>query len=187
MTNRSTFRATLLIAAGLAVFATACSDKQEVGTGVNTDIKGKLNELSTTTSVDPNATTTTVKVVDINTTAPTTAKPVATTTATTARATTTTADLAFPVSINGDKSGKQQFEPNSIGPIRVGGKVRFTNNDPDKVRSVVSQDGGFRSPDLAPGESWVYTATKSSSGSSGGVFHLIDGTRPYATATMQVV
>ena len=175
MTYRRTTRTTFAIALGLAVVAGACSDKQDVGKGVNTDLKSKLNELSTTTTVDPNATTTTVKVNAINTTA-TTAPKVVATTATTVKQTTTTIDTAFPVGINSDNSGKNQFDPNAIGPIRINGLVRFTNND-TKVRSVVSVDGGFRSPDLQPGQSWVYKATKSSASSNGGVFHLVDGTR----------
>ena len=186
MTYRSTTLTAFSCALGLAVIAGACSDKTNVGQGLNTDLKSKLNELSTTTTVDPNATTTTVKSVALNTTTPsTTPKVVVVTTATTVQQTTTTIDTSFPVGINSDNSGKNQFDPNQIGPIRVGGRVKFTNND-TKVRSVVSQDGGFRSPDLQPGQSWVYTATKSSSGVAGGVFHLIDGTRSYATATLQV-
>ena len=187
MSYRSTTRTTLLLAVALAFFAAACSDKQDVGKGIDTGVKGKLNELSTTTTVDPNVTTTTVKVNAINTTAPAaTPKPTAAPVTTGARQTTTTADVSFPVGINSDNSGKNQIDPNQIGPIRVGGKVRFTNND-TKVRSIVSQDGGFRSPDLQPGQSWVFTATKPSSGTSDGSFHLIDGTRSYVTATMQVV
>jgi hypothetical protein len=184
VTYRSSTRVTVVAALALAFVAAACSDKQNVGAGVNTDIKGKLNELSTTTTVDPNATTTTARNVGLNTTTPTTAKPVATT-ASTVKQTTTTLDTSFAVGINGDSSGKNQFDPNQIGPIRIGGKVKFTNND-SKVRSVVSQDGGFRSPDLQPGQSWVYTATKASASMTNGVFHLTDGTRGYVTATLQV-
>jgi hypothetical protein len=183
VTYPRTTRTTFAVALGLALVAGACSDKQNVGAGVNTDLKSKLNELSTTTTVDPKATTTTVKVNAINTTA-TTAKPVATT-ATTVKATTTTVDTSFPVGINSDNSGKNQFDPNQIGPIRVNGLVKFTNND-TKVRSVVSVDGGFKSPDLQPGQSWIYKAAKSSAAANGGVFHLTDGTRSYVTATLQV-
>jgi hypothetical protein len=176
--------AATVLAACLVLVAGACSDKSEVGTGVNTDVKGVLNQLSSPTTVDPNATTTTVVVNGINTTA-TTAKAVATT-ATTLKQTTTTVDTAFNVSINGDNSGKYPIDPNAIGPIRVGGKIRFTNND-TKVRYIVSQDGQFRSPDLQPGQSWVYTAKTASASMEGGVFHLRDGTRNYVTATLQVV
>lgn len=176
--------AAVLLAASLGLVASACSDTQDVGSGVNTGVKGKLNELSTTTTVDPAATTTTAPALGLTTTtakAPVTtvAKTVATTATTAVKATTTTVDRSFQVGINGDKSGKSQFDPNNIA-VRANGLITFTNND-SVVRSVFSSEAGFRSPDIPPGGTYVYKAVKV------GTFQLKDGTRPYVTATLQVV
>ena len=165
----------LAAAAALVALAAACSDDQSVGEGLDTGLKGKLNELSTTTQPAGPASTAVAIGVGQTTTTPTTAAP---TTAATVRATTTTADNAVVVTINSDTSGRNQFEPNTV-QARVGSRIRFTNAD-TKMRYVLSPDGGFRSPELQPGDSWVYVPT------TVGTFQLKDGTRPYVTGTLQV-
>jgi plastocyanin len=184
VTHRRTPSVVVVAALSLGLVAGACSDKSSVGQGLNTDISSKLNELSTTTTLNPDATTTTIKINALNPTTTATPRTTVAPVTTVKQTTTTTIDTSFQVGINGDSSGKNQFDPNQI-QVRVNGLVKFTNND-SKPRSVVSQDGAFRSPDIAPGQSWTYKATKSSAGVAGGVFHLTDGTRGYVTATMQV-
>jgi hypothetical protein len=48
-------------------------------------------------------------------------------------------------------------------------------------RSVVANDGTFRSPDIPPGGTFLYQATKA------GSYQYQDGTRPYANGFVRVV
>ena len=109
------------------------------------------------------------------TTAPPTTKPPETTTTTVAKIT------AFEMTINGDKSGKSQFEPQQAS-VFVGTPVQFTNTD-SATRSVKSGQGSpiqFQSPDIPPGGTWTYTPR------AAGTIPIVDGTRPYATGSIYV-
>lgn len=178
--------ATRLVAALAFVAVLAgCSDNAKVGTGVNTDIKSAIKDQrlgETTTSVAAAASA--PKQVGIS--APTTtAKPIATTTTTRPpqNVTTTTAAKAqeFVVTINGDKSGKTQFDPTQTS-VYVGTAIRFVNNDsvPRSVKSGQGSPVQFQSPDIAPGGSWTYVPN------TPGNIPIVDGTRPYATASLYV-
>jgi plastocyanin len=183
--NRTRFAARLLAVVAVATMAAGCSDNAKVGTDVNTNIKDavkgqRLGETTTTAAPAAGA----PKQVALG--APsTTAKPVATTVTTRPpQATTTTAAPKaqdFVVNINGDKSGKTQFEPNQVS-VFVGTAIKFVNTD-SVARSVKSGDGAaaqFQSPDIPPGGSWVYVPE------TAGTIPIVDGTRPYATGTLYV-
>ncbi|HEX7165717.1 MAG TPA: hypothetical protein VF230_01930 [Acidimicrobiales bacterium] len=171
----------LLLATGFA----ACGDDTEVGSGIDTDpLKGKLEDFNTTTTAagaaaagGQSSTTTALEVgakpATATTAAPTTAPP------TTVQATTTTVDRSFTITINGDKSGKPQLEPNSAR-VRTGTPVKFVNAD-TQARGVYSREAGFSSPSIPPGESFTWTPKTT------GTFPLRDTTRPYVTATIEVV
>ena len=155
----------------------ACSEDNEVGSGVTVDRTGdggsglRLGE--TTTTAAPATPETTA--------APATTAPPATAAPTTApqRATTTQPPAqAFVIGIYGDSSGKRQFEPSQSG-VRRGTVVRFVNND-SVPRSVEATNGEFASGPIAPGAAWEYTAT------TPGTYDYQDGTRPYATGQLVV-
>ena len=169
----------LLLLLAMPFFA-ACSDDTEVGTGIDTDpLKGKLEDFNTTTTAASAAgsggeasATTSPQAAAATTAPPTTAAP-------TTVAPTTTIDRSFTIAINGDKSGLPQFEPTNAR-VRVGTPVRFVNND-TQARGVYSREAGFSSPEIAPGASFTWTPK------AAGTFPLRDPTRPYVTATLEVV
>lgn len=103
------------------------------------------------------------------------------TTTTVAQTTTTLApeeqQVSVEVLIQEDSTG-QAFAPRIVA-IPVGGRVRFVN-DTGVVRSVVADNGAFRSGDIPPGGVWIFDAT------SPGQFNYTDGTRPYAVGTVDV-
>jgi plastocyanin len=183
--NRTRFAVRLLAVVAVATVAAGCSDNAKVGTGVNTDIKSAIKDQrlgETTTTAAPAAGA--PKQVGIASPT-TTAKPVATTVTTRPpQVTTTTAAPKaqdFVVNINGDKSGKTQFEPTQVS-VYVGTPIKFVNTD-SVTRSVKSGDGAaaqFQSPDIPPGGSWVYVPD------TAGTIPIVDGTRPYATGTLYV-
>jgi plastocyanin len=172
-------RAALVLAVLSLMVLGACSEDNEVGSGVKVDknAAGGNNRLGgTTTTAAPAATTTAAPTA---TTAPktaTTAPKAATTTAPTA--TTAPAATAFEITINGDSSGKKQFEPPQAG-VRLGTVVRWVNRD-SVDRVVESQEAGFQSPTIPPGGSWEYKTEAK------GTFNYQDGTRPYAVGVLQV-
>ncbi len=170
------FRLLALLVA-LAVVTIACGDDAEVGEDVQTEGGGGGN-----LSIGEETTTTEAPAITVPTTqAPpsTTAKPTTTTTARPAPTTTAAPrDTGFPISINGDNSEKPQFDPPAAA-VAVGTVVRFVNED-TAVRSVVAQNGAFRSPDIPPGGSWSYKATQP------GEYNYQDGTRPYAVGRLEV-
>ncbi|HVM09013.1 MAG TPA: hypothetical protein VM345_11150 [Acidimicrobiales bacterium] len=175
--RRTTSTVLLLI---VAFVGAACSDDTEVGTSIDTDpLKGKLEDFNTTTTAAPvadaGAATTAPPATVATTAAPTTAPP----TTAAPRVTTTTADPAFVITINGDKSGQPQIEPTNAR-VRVGTPVRFVNND-SQTRGVYSREAGFSSPEIPPGGSFTWTPQ------TAGSFPLRDPTRPYVTATIEVV
>ena len=184
MTTRRTHRARHLVLLAVlltALSSAACSDDTEVGTGIDADpLKGKLEDFNTTSTAPPSLSggqaesATTAPPATVATTAPTTAPPT-----TAPRATTTTVDRTYPIAINGDKSGLPQIEPTNAR-VRVNTPVRFVNNDTEP-RGVYSREAGFSSPEIPPGGSFTWTPQTS------GSFPLRDSTRPYVTATIEVV
>ena len=86
---------------------------------------------------------------------------------------------AIVIKIQSDNAkGGSQFDPR-VARVRVGSIVRWQNVDA-KTRSVVADNGTFRSPDIAPGGHFDYTA------SAAGSINYHDGTRPYAVGTLEV-
>jgi plastocyanin len=159
--------ATLVLVA--APILGACSGDNKVGNesllNVKDQVGSRLGAATTTTA--PPATTTSVASLGIG--RPTTTRPTGTTTV-----------AEFVITINGDSSGKSQFEPNTA-TVFTNYKVRWQNSDA-KARSVVFDEGGHAgSGDIAPGASWTTTF------SSPGTYHYTDGTRPYAVASITVV
>ena len=192
-----TKRAILLIA--LAVFAlggSACSEKNEVGEGVDTDGSGggggnaafrdtTTTEAPTTTAppttqapVTTKPPTATTKPATATTQAPPTTKPPTATTKP-PTATTSPAAAALTIGIYSDTSGKNQFEPRQAG-VQRGAIVRWQNFD-SVPRSVEDSGGAFRSPSIPPGGTWDYKA------STPGKYNYSDGTRPYAVGELNVV
>jgi len=149
----------------VSVFAVAlagCSQSHKTGD------KSTLNFKESSTTVTTAAPTTTTR-------------PAAAATTTPAKAPTTTAVKAtvFTITIHpdGDASGSQ-FDPND-GHVAVGTVIKWVNAD-TVPRSVVSTEGKFTSPSIAPGASWTYTA------SAPGTYDYKDGTRPYALGKFSV-
>jgi plastocyanin len=183
MSMRSPHRRALIAASlfVLVLVAGACSDNTDVGSGVG-DVKGSG---SGKLSLGAETTTTTAAVATTAAPPPTTAKPAATTAppttappTTVAPTTTAPQDTSFKISINGDNTTSSQFDPSNAA-VAVGTVVKFINND-SVPRSIVANDGSFRSPEIAPGSSWSYKAAKP------GVFDYQDGTRPYAVGRLEV-
>ena len=75
-------------------------------------------------------------------------------------------------------AGGSQFDPR-VARVRAGALVRWQNTD-STGRSVVADDGSFRSPKLAPGAHYDFTPTRA------GTYNYHDGTRPYAVGTLEV-
>ena len=183
--TRTRFALRLVAVVAVTVLLAGCSDKANVGSGVNTDIKTAIKDqrLGETTTTAAAAAAGTPKQVGLGATTTTTAKAVTTTSTTRPPQTTTTAAKAqdFQVSINGDKSGKTQFEPNQVS-VYVGTAIRFVNTD-SVPRSVKSGQGAaqqFQSPDIPPGGSFTFVPN------TPGTIPIVDGTRPYATGTLYV-
>ena len=170
-------RSTILLLSLAMLAVGACSEDNEVGTGVKVEKgEGGATRLGETTTTEAPA-------APAETAPPTTAAPVATTaaprpTTTAAPATTAPQAAAFEIEIFSDGSGKKQFEPPQAA-VRVGTVVRWINRDTQN-RSVESADAGFQSPLIPPGGSFDYKTTET------GTFNYQDGTRPYAVGVLQV-
>jgi len=168
----------LLLAAVLASVALAgCADDSKVGSGVDLSFEEQVNQnrlgqTTTTTGVvaEDAAPGEQLAVGQRTTTTPppTTAPPT----------TEAPAPPTLEVGIYGDEAGTQ-FHP-SVAKVYVGSFVKWTNLD-SRGRSVVADAGEFESPELAPGESFTYTATKT------GAFNYHDGSRPYAVGRLEVI
>jgi plastocyanin len=160
-------RAIVVAAVVCVVLAGGCSSKNQVGSNKILNFKEK-------TSTDLNAKSPAPKAAP----APAAAakQPVRTAAP---RPTAAAAAPTFVVTINSDAVAPNQFQPNHA-QVRVGTVVKWTNRD-TKPRSVVADGGAFRSPSIAPGSSWSYTASRV------GSFAYHDGTRPYAVGSLQVV
>jgi plastocyanin len=70
------------------------------------------------------------------------------------------------------------FDPATL-TVKVGETVVWVNKDPFP-HTVTSQAGGFDSHDIAPGQSWSYTTTKT------GVFPYLCTLHPTMHATLKV-
>lgn len=132
----------VLLALALAAGG-ACSEKSEVGSGVEVEGDGSGSGAfrdSTTTAAPTTA--------PVQTTSPTTAAP--TTTKATAPPT-TQQQVALTITI----VNRSQYDP-SVGAVRAGQIVEWVNND-DRPRRVVAP-GAFASPAIAPGGRWQWKA-----------------------------
>lgn len=181
MTTISRLVVVVLLLASLA----ACGEENKVGDDQLLDFKEQAQERlgATTTTVPVETTLPTdgggkagvgqTTVAPAPTAAPTTAPP------TTAAPTTTVRQAPVTeIAINSD-GGSSQFDPSQAAAF-VGGIFRWTNKD-SVPRSVEADDGSFRSPMLAPGETFEFKAAKT------GTVNYHDGTRPYAVGAIQVV
>jgi plastocyanin len=70
------------------------------------------------------------------------------------------------------------FDPETLA-VKAGDTVVWVNKDPFP-HTVTSQTGGFDSHDIAPGQSWSYTTTKT------GVFPYLCTLHPTMHATLKV-
>ncbi len=162
---------TVLLAIGLA----ACGGSNSVGSGVNLHGSGGAGNLSlgsttSTTAITPTSAppTTTSPARAVTTTSP----------PTTAARTVTTVASVYVIHINGDTSGQPAFAPTDVA-VYQGTSVEWINSD-SKPHSVVATDGAFTSPSIPPGGSWTWVAN------TAGRHDYADGTRPYATGTLEV-
>jgi len=71
-----------------------------------------------------------------------------------------------------------RFEPEAL-TVKVGDTVTWINKDPFP-HTATSQSGGFDSKEIAPGQSWRYTATRP------GVFPYLCSLHPTMKATLTV-
>jgi plastocyanin len=169
-----------LVAAAAAVLLVlpACGSDNKVGDESLLDFKEQAeNNLNTTTTEAAAAAAST-------TAPPTTAtgqqNAKAGVTATTSAPVTTAVVAAIDININSDEGDTTQFDPSDARVFR-GQLVKWVNKD-SQPRSVESDDGKtFRSPTIAPGQSWTWKAE------AVGDFNYHDGTRPYAVAKLEVV
>lgn len=166
-------RCTIVAVALSLLMLAACSEDNQVGTGVKVEKgAGGTNRLGVTTTTEAPATTAAPE----TTAAPaTTARPAATTAPS---QTTAPQAKAFVIEIHGDSSGNNKFDPPQAA-VRLGTVVRWVNKDSDP-RSVQSEDAGFKSDLLPPGGSFEYKTDQK------GTFNYQDGTRPYAVGVLQV-
>jgi len=166
-------RRTSAIAVALLALVGACGGSNKVGNNSLLNVKDKVptcrvGECTTTTPAPAAASATSTTATANVAIRPSTTKP----------PTATTVVREQVITINSDKASTAgQFDPNSA-TVFTGYPVRFQNND-TVARSVVFSDR--RSPDIAPGKSWTTTFA------SPGAFPYQDGTRPYATGSIQVV
>ena len=150
------------------VTTAACSSDSKVGTGVDPNAVGnggdqRLGE--TTTTVPTGGPTETAPTTAAPTTAPpTTARPVPT----------TAAPQAFEVTIS--ESG---FTPQNVR-VYAGQQVRYVNKDSES-RSVNASDNSFRSGEIKPGGSWIFSTSKP------GRYDIVDGTRPFVVGVIEVL
>ena len=160
-----------VVAAG--VILSACGGNNAVGSGVNLHGSGgggnlSLGSTTSTTAAAGNRATTTSVAASAATTAP----------PTTVTRTTAPAPAAYIIHINGDTSGQPAFGPTNVA-VYQGTTVEWINSD-SKPHSVVATDGAFSSPTIPPGGSWSWVAN------TVGRHDYADGTRPYATGTLEV-
>ncbi len=154
--------------------AGACGGSNKVGDKSLLNVQDKINncrvgECTTTTPAPAAAAATTTTKPGANLGI----KP-----ATTQPPTVTTVVREQVITINSDTSGgTSQFDPNSV-TVFTNYPVRFQNKD-TVARSVVFADR--RSPSIEPGKSWTTTFA------AAGNFPYQDGTRPYATGSVQVI
>ena len=123
-----------------ALSLAACSDKTQVGSGVNTKFDDKVGQrlgeattvVTTTTTPGANKTTATTANGASNATTPTTA-----------------------IKYQEVALSSAGFDTNPIR-VYVGTPIRFTNKD-TKVRTISGTNGEFDSHDMAPGAQYVFT------------------------------
>ena len=166
-------RGLVATAAVLLVLTAGCSDSSKVGGGleVGEGAQGEGCRLGECTTTTPSTTATT----SAPKTTQTTKAPPATTKATTA---TTSRQAIYVIKIYPDSAG-HQFQPRQA-TVKKGTLVRWTNTD-SETRSVEADNGEFKSPPLAPGATFEFTAQQL------GSFNYHDGTRPFAVANLEVV
>lgn len=171
-------RCFVIAAVALAVASAACGSDNKVGDESLVNFKDQAQQRlgATTTTVAVATTVAQRGALGVGGTT-TTARPVATT----ARPATTVApEEAYEITINSDNAAATQFDP-PLGRVYRGTTVKWINRD-TTARSVLSEDQTtLKSPMIPPGGTWVYKADKA------GRFNYEDGTRPYATGTLEVI
>ena len=166
MSHRLSFA--ILTVAISAVALAACGGSNKVGNNSLLNVQDKVNSCRVgecTTTTAPPAVATTAGNASLGIKSATTAAP------------TTTVVREQVIAINSDKTTSNQFDPNSV-TVFTNYSVRFQNND-SVQRSVVFSDR--RSPMIDPGKSWTTTFA------AAGNYSYQDGTRPYATGSIQVI
>ena len=168
----------VLAMCAVLVVVSACSDNHKVGAKVDTSkrIGGNLSLGQDTTTVSTQPVFTLPPTRTTLRAAPTTVAG----SNTHSNVPTTQPVQSFQIiSINGDNSSNTQFDPSSLS-VYVGTPVHWQNHD-TKDRSIVEDNGAFRSPMIPPGGEWVYVPR------TAGTFSYQDGTRPYAVGSLTVV
>lgn len=182
----TTFPRPLIAAVVSLSMLAACGGNNSVGSKGLLDIKGQASKdcgqlngpQCTTTTTSPKSTTTVTAKAALG----------ASTTSTTSAAQQqaqqqqreqAAAAATVEVAIQADSSGAQ-FVPSAVRAYK-GSFIKWVNKD-SKTRSVESDDAQtFVSPPIPPGGSWTYTAN------TVGFIQYHDATRPYATATLEVL
>ena len=175
-----TRRRTALGAVVLVLALAGCAAENKTGSGEVLDFKDTvqkgLGDAASPTAARTTAPTATKAAAPAAPTA-TKAAPAPARTAAPQR---TQAAPAFVITINSDSSAAgSQFTP-SVARVYVGQVVTWKNGD-SVPRSVVEDNGAFKSPSIPPGGTYTYTADKP------GTFNYKDGTRPYAVASLEVL
>ena len=170
-------RSFLTVVVVLAALGAACGSDNKVGDESLVNFKDQAQQRlgATTTTVAAATTVPQRGALGVGATT-TTARPVATT----RPPTTIPPEQTYEIEINSDNAAATQFDPT---PARVykGTVVRWVNKD-TTARSVLSEDQTtLKSPMIPPGGSWTYKADRV------GKFNYEDGTRPYATGTLEVL
>lgn len=165
-------RALTIVVAAVALGA--CGSDRSVGEGVDLNVANEAERAAfgaSTTTAPPRAP------------GPDEGRAAIEDTTTTAPPTTTTTEaprqVALTIAINSDTSPSTQFDPSSAR-VFEGSLVEWVNRD-SLPRSVVADDGSFRSGSIAPGGTYRFEATQV------GSFSYSDGTRPYAVGVLEVV
>lgn len=151
------------------VVAAGCGKSNEVGSGVDLNIKDQAEEArlgESTTTVPPSS-------------IPGDRGALGETTTTAPATTTTVQAVTLTIAVNGDSGSATQFEP-SDARVYVGSLVEWVNND-SVARSVIADNGAFDSGEIPPGGTFRYSAT------AAGQIAYTDGTRPYAVGTLEVI
>lgn len=182
MTAPTPFRLRAAAAAVALLALAGCSSGDKIGTGVKLGSGGNAN-LALGGSATPTPTATAHharkhKPKPSRVQATVTSRPAATAQPAQTQAAAQPKAKPFTITINGDASGQPALSPPDAA-VYVGTEIVWVNHD-TQPRSVLAQDGSFRSPPIAPGKSYSWIAK------SAGRHNYQDGTRPYVDGQIQV-